>query len=84
MVLGYVRVSSKDQKLTSQKDALRSHGCKKIYTDKVSGAKVERPVLDRMLRNAREGDMIVVWKLDRLGRSLKHLVELVSENNFPS
>lgn len=50
-------------------------------TDKVSGAKAERPGLDRMLRNAREGDTIVVWKLDRLGRSLKHLVELAEELN---
>ena len=79
MLLGYARVSTKDQKLTSQKDALRSHGCDKIYTDKVSGAKAERPGLDRMLRNAREGDTIIVWKLDRLGRSLKHLVELAEE-----
>ncbi len=62
------RVSTKDQKLTLQKDALREHGCEKIYTDKVSGAKAERPGLDRMLRNAREGDTIVVWKLDHLGR----------------
>ncbi len=81
MLLGYARVSTKDQKLTSQKDALREHGCDKIYTDKVSGAKAERPGLDRMLRNAREGDTIVVWKLDRLGRSLKHLVELAEELN---
>ncbi len=80
-LLGYICVTSKDQKLTSQKDALREHGCDKIYTDKVSGAKAERPGLDRMLRNAREGDTIVVWKLDRLGRSLKHLVELAEELN---
>lgn len=79
MLLGYARVSTKDQKLTLQKDELRSHGCEKIYTDKVSGAKSERPGLDRMLKNAREGDTIVVWKLDRLGRSLKHLVELAEE-----
>lgn len=81
MLIGYARVSTKDQKLTSQKDALREHGCDKIYTDKVSGAKAERPGLDRMLRNVREGDTIVVWKLDRLGRSLKHLVELAEELN---
>lgn len=71
MLLGYARVSTKDQKLTLQKDALRLHGCEKIYTDKVSGAKAERPGLDRMLKNAREGDTIVVWKLDRLGRLAK-------------
>lgn len=79
MLLGYARVSTKDQKLTLQKDALRLHGCDKIYTDKVSGVKSERPGLDRLLKNAREGDTIVVWKLDRLGRSLKHLVELAEE-----
>ena len=79
MLLGYARVSTKDQKLTLQKDALRSHGCDKVYTDKVSGAKSERPGLERLLKNAREGDTIVVWKLDRLGRSLKHLVELAEE-----
>ena len=79
MLLGYARVSTKDQKLTLQKDALRLHGCEKIYTDKVSGVKSERPGLERLLKNAREGDTIVVWKLDRLGRSLKHLVELAEQ-----
>lgn len=81
MLLGYARVSTKDQKLTSQRNQLNEHGCEKIYTDKVSGANTERVGLTRLLTNAREGDVIVVCKLDRLGRSLKHLVELVAELN---
>ena len=81
MLLGYARVSTNDQNLDLQLDALRSHGCKKFYSDVVSGAKASRPGLDEMLKNAREDDVIVIWKLDRLGRSLKHLVELVAELN---
>ena len=81
MLLGYARISTNDQNLDLQLDALRLHGCKKLYSDVVSGAKANRPGLDEMLKNAREGDVIVIWKLDRLGRSLKHLVELVAELN---
>lgn len=81
MLLGYARVSTKDQNLDLQLDALRSHGCKQFFTDTVSGAKTARPGLDDILKSARPLDVIVIWKLDRLGRSLKHLVELVDELN---
>lgn len=81
MFLGYARISTNDQNLDLQLDALRLHGCKKFYSDIVSGAKASRPGLDEMLKNAREDDVIVIWKLDRLGRSLKHLVDLVAELN---
>lgn len=77
MKIGYARVSTEDQNLTLQTDALIQDGCKEIFEEKISGAKKERPELDRLLSYVREGDIIVVWKLDRLGRSLKHLVELV-------
>ncbi len=81
MLLGYARVSTKDQNLNLQVDALREHGCSKFFSDIVSGAKAARPGLDQMLQEARPKDVIVVWKLDRLGRSLKHLVDLVAELN---
>ena len=81
MLLGYARVSTKDQNLDLQLDALRLHGCEKFFTDTVSGAKSVRPGLDKILKEARPTDVIVIWKLDRLGRSLKHLVELVAELN---
>ncbi|MEM8829752.1 MAG: recombinase family protein [Cyanobacteria bacterium P01_G01_bin.19] len=81
MLLGYARVSTNDQNLDLQLDALRSHGCDKFFTDTVSGAKAKRPGLDEMLKEARPKDVIIIWKLDRLGRSLKHLVDLVAELN---
>ncbi len=81
MLLGYARVSTKDQNLNLQVDALRKHGCVKFFSDIVGGAKAARPGLDQMLQEARSKDVIVVWKLDRLGRSLKHLVDLVAELN---
>ena len=81
MLLGYARVSTKDQNLDLQLDALRLHGCKRFFTDTVSGAKAKRPGLDEILKEARPKDTIVIWKLDRLGRSLQHLVELVAELN---
>lgn len=79
MKIGYTRVSTKDQSFDLQVDALQTAGCEKIYKEIVSGARVERAVLNDLLRNIRSGDVIVIWKLDRLGRSLKHLVELVNE-----
>lgn len=79
MKIGYARVSTKDQNFNLQIDALKNTGCEKIYREVVSGAKAERAQLNSMLENLRKGDILVVWKLDRLGRSLKHLVELVSE-----
>jgi len=78
MKIGYARISTKDQNLDLQLDALKKEGCKKIYQDTMSGTKAERPELQAMLAHLREGDVIVVWKLDRLGRSLKHLVDLIN------
>lgn len=81
MLLGYARISTNDQNFDLQIDALTKHGCKRFYKDTVSGAKAKRPGLDEMLKEARPKDVIVIWKLDRLGRSLKHLVDLVAELN---
>ena len=78
MLLGYARVSTKDQNLDLQIDALTKAGCELLFKDIISGAKAQRPALNKMLEQARKGDIIIVWKLDRLGRSLKHLVELIS------
>ena len=79
MKIGYARVSTRDQKLDLQIDALKSAGCEKIFSDVVSGASKERPNLNAMLEQCRAGDTIVIYKLDRLGRSLTHLVNLVSK-----
>ena len=81
MKIGYARVSSQDQNLNLQLDALKEAGCERTFTDKVSGAKAERPGLVELLAHLRNGDVVVIWKLDRLGRSLKHLVELVADFN---
>jgi DNA invertase Pin-like site-specific DNA recombinase len=78
MKIGYARVSTKDQNFGLQIDALQKAGCEKLYREIVSGARTERPVLDRVVDSLRTGDVLVIWKLDRLGRSLKHLVELVN------
>lgn len=77
MIFGYERVSTKEQSFDLQTDALQKYGCEKIYSDIASGAKAKRPSLDVMLEQLRPNDVIVVYKLDRLGRSLKHLVELI-------
>jgi len=77
MLIGYARVSTQDQSLHLQQDALRQTGCQKIFEDKASGSLAQREGLDKALAMLREGDTLVVWKLDRLGRSLKHLVETV-------
>ncbi len=79
MKFGYARVSTADQNLDLQIDALQKEGCEKIFKDKISGAKIERPEFDKMRQLLREGDIVVVYKLDRLGRSLRHLVEIVSD-----
>jgi len=79
MKIGYARVSTKDQNLNLQVDALKNAGCEKIYQEKASGAKAERPQLNKLIDNVRQDDVIVIWKLDRLGRSLKHLVQLVHD-----
>jgi DNA invertase Pin-like site-specific DNA recombinase len=79
MLIGYARVSTFDQNLDLQIDALKKAGCEKIYTDQLSGAKAERPGLIEALAFARKGDTLVVWRLDRLGRSLRHLILTVEE-----
>ena len=79
MRIGYARVSTRDQNLEMQLDALNQAGCKRVFTDKLSGAQVERPGLREALSHLREADTLVVWKLDRLGRSVKGLVDLVNE-----
>ncbi len=79
MLIGYARVSTQDQNLELQFDALNKSGCKKIFEDRVSGSRAERPGLNKLLEMLREGDTLVVWKLDRLGRSVKNLVDLVVE-----
>lgn len=76
MLIGYVRVSTDDQNLDLQCDALRQAGCEKIYEDRISGAKAARPGLTLALEVARAGDVLVVWRLDRLGRSLHDLIVL--------
>ena len=79
MLVGYARVSTNDQNLDLQKDALQAAGCERLFTDTASGAKAERPGLKDALKECRKGDILVVWKLDRLGRSLPHLVETVRD-----
>lgn len=79
MLIGYARVSTSDQYLNMQEDALKSAGCEDIYTDVVSGAKTARPGLHSALSHLRKGDMLVVWRLDRLGRSLAHLIQTIKE-----
>lgn len=81
MRIGYARVSTGDQNLDLQIDALQQAGCERVFEEKVSGSKSDRPELERLLDQARPGDVVVIWKLDRLGRSLKHLVDLVSQLN---
>lgn len=76
-LIGYARVSTQDQKLDLQIEALRAAGCGKIFTDIASGAKAKRPGLDDALAYLREGDTLVVWKIDRLGRSVSHLIRTV-------
>jgi len=76
-LIGYARVSTAEQDTALQTDALRKAGCDKIFEDTASGAKAERPGLAAALAYVREGDALVVWRLDRLGRSLPHLIETI-------
>ena len=77
MKIGYIRISTQDQNYNLQEDALNKLGCEIIFKETVSGAKKERPQLKKLLEQIRKGDVVVVYKLDRLGRSLKHLLEIV-------
>jgi DNA invertase Pin-like site-specific DNA recombinase len=77
--IGYARVSTGDQDTALQLDALRKAGCDKVFEDRASGAKTDRPGLAEAIQYVREGDTLTVWKLDRLGRSMKHLIEIISE-----
>jgi DNA invertase Pin-like site-specific DNA recombinase len=79
MLIGYARVSTNEQNLDLQRDALHKVGCEQIYTDAVSGTKARRPGLEEALSHLRAGDTLVVWRLDRLGRSLRHLIDTVTD-----
>ena len=79
VLIGYARVSTQDQNLDLQTEALTKAGCKRIFNDKISGSRAERPGLTKALEMLREDDILIVWKLDRLGRSVKNLVNLVGE-----
>ena len=78
-IIGYARVSTEDQNLSSQVDELTKAGCEKIFEDIVSGAKAERKGLEDCLSTLQAGDTLMVWRIDRLGRSLKHLVDIVTD-----
>jgi len=77
MKFGYARVSTKDQNLNLQIEALEKAGCEKIFNEKISGSTKNRPELDKMIAHLRKNDVLFVWRLDRLGRSLKNIIDLV-------
>ncbi|MDS4031361.1 MAG: recombinase family protein [Candidatus Competibacter sp.] len=79
MLIGYARASTRDQNLALQREALTEAGCRKVFEDQVGGKRANRPGLAKALEMLREGDTLVVWKLDRLGRGVKQLVDLVDE-----
>lgn len=79
MLIGYVRVSTNDQNTDLQRNALISAGCEQIFEDKISGKSTDRPGLKKAMRLLQDGDSLVVWKLDRLGRSVRHLIGLIEE-----
>ena len=81
MKLGYARISTTEQNLDLQIDALKKAGCERIITDEISGSLSERTGLKELMNMIRKGDEVVVWRLDRLGRSLKHLIELINHFN---
>jgi DNA invertase Pin-like site-specific DNA recombinase len=78
MLIGYARISTADQTLALQQDALKSAGCDQIYTDTASGSSAERTGLEQALSHLRKGDTLIVWRLDRLGRSLRHLIDTIT------
>jgi DNA invertase Pin-like site-specific DNA recombinase len=79
MLIGYSRVSIFEQSLDLQADALKRAGCERLFTDQVGGARAERSGLDQVLLHLRKGDTFVVWKLDRLGRSVRHFIGTVGQ-----
>jgi len=81
MKIGYAYVSTKDQNLNLQIETLEKAGCNKIYQEKISGATKNRSELDKMMKQFTEGDELYVWRLDRLGRSLKHIIDMVLNLN---
>ena len=78
MLIGYARVSTQDQTLQLQHDALTDGGCEKLFREKLSGTRTTLPAREKLLAFARKGDVVVVWKLDRLGRSLRDLIDVVN------
>jgi DNA invertase Pin-like site-specific DNA recombinase len=76
VIIGYARVSTQDQNIDMQIDALKQYGCEVIYQEKITGRKKERPQLDELLKVIRPGDKVIIYKLDRISRSTKHLIEL--------
>ena len=82
MLVGYARVSTLDQNPSLQLDALREAGCKKIFVEKASGARKGRPQLKATWKHLRDGDTLVVWKLSRLARSLKQVIQTVQTNAY--
>lgn len=79
MLIGYARISTDDQNLQPQLDALEAAGCDRVFQDQMSGVTAQRPGLEEAIEFARQGDLLVIWRLDRLGRSLKNLIQLVTE-----
>lgn len=79
MIIGYARISTLDQNLDLQIDALKQAGCEQIFTDKITGTKFDRPELNELKKILRDGDTVVVWKLDRMGRGLRDLIKLMDE-----
>ena len=81
MIIGYARVSTQEQHLDAQLDALNNANCEQIFEEKITGKHKDRPELKTCLKTLRKGDVLIVWKLDRLARSLKDLVEIITELN---
>ena len=81
MIIGYARVSTQEQNLDAQSDALKNANCEQIFEEKITGKHKDRPELKTCLKALRKGDVLIVWKLDRLARSLKDLVEIITELN---
>lgn len=79
VLIGYARISTGSQDVALQRDALRAAGCERIFSDTASGSLRDRPKLTRTLEELRDGDTLVVWRLDRLGRSLRHLIDTIAE-----